>query len=353
MGRNAGQNGPLDLRKVEVNERIECFLIVKRSEVKTSMKGAAYLDMMLGNKTGEINAKFWDYQTGVTPDFPVNTIVKVRGQVNEYRGARQLRLERIRLTVPTDNVDPADYVASADYSPEDMYNEVIRMTDGFRDDDLKQLLLAVYSKYKEPLLYYPAAIRLHHAYRGGLLYHTLSILRMCQKTAEVYPLVDRDLLLTGAALHDIGKLSEMDATELGIAAQYTVDGNLIGHLVRGAMMVHDVGLSIGTPSDKLELVEHMLISHHGKPEYGAAMPPKFLEASVLAKLDELDATVYEISDTLSSVEPGAFSPRIWALDDVRLYNHGRTPISPKANLMGSEDSDDMEQSGSDNGSSHE
>ncbi len=201
---------------------------------------------------------------------------------------------------------PEDYIATAEYQPEAMYRAILELADGFSDRDLAELLKAVFAKYKTELLLYPAAVRLHHAMQGGLLYHTLSILRLCQQVAKLYPTVD--------------------------------EGNLLGHLVVGAMMVRDVAKEIGTPEDKVVLVEHMLISHHGKPEFGAAVPPKFLEAIILSKLDELDATIYEVCETYTNVEAGEFSSRLWNFDNIAIYNPGRADRpEPVAKLFDTED----------------
>ncbi len=316
----------------------DLFALVKRIEVKTSTKGQKYMDLTLGDKDGDVDAKYWDYEEGVTPEFAVNTIVKVRGQLQEFRGAPQFRVSHIRAAVPSDNVRPEDYIATAEFPSEEMYRAIVGLADSFQDKDLAALLKGVYEKYKADLLLYPAAVRLHHAMQGGLLYHTLSIIRMCQQVAALYPAVDEDLLITGAALHDIGKLVEMDANELGLAGQYTTEGNLLGHLVVGTMMVREVAKEIGTPDETLMLVEHMIISHHGKPEFGSAVPPKFLEAFILSSLDELDATIYEVCDVNNSVEAGEFSGRLWNFDNIRLYNHGRvSDVRPSAKLLNKED----------------
>ena len=304
------------------DDTYDLFALVKRIEVKTSSKGQKYMDLTLGDKDGDVDAKYWDYQEGVTPMFEINSIVKVRGQLQEFRGAPQFRVSNIRAAVPSDNVRPEDYIATAEYQPEAMYRAILDMTDGFQDRDLAELTKAVFEKYKKELL----------------LYHTLSILRLCQQVAKLYPTVDEDLLITGAALHDIGKIVEMDANELGLASQYTTEGNLLGHLVVGAMMVRDVAKEIGTPEDKVVLVEHMLISHHGKPEFGAAVPPKFLEAIILSKLDELDATIYEVCETYTNVEAGEFSSRLWNFDNIAIYNPGRADRpEPVAKLFDTED----------------
>ncbi|MPN20051.1 3'-5' exoribonuclease YhaM [bioreactor metagenome] len=157
-------------------------------------------------------------------------------------------------------------------------------------------------------------------------------MELAEKTSEVYPFVDRDLLLSGVILHDIAKIVEFDVAETGIASGYSVDGQLIGHLVEGAIMVEKTAEKIGISHQTAKLVEHMLISHHGVPEFGAAIRPLFVEAEILSQLDTMDAKIYEFADTLKDVEKGEFSARHWALDNRKLYNHGRKEIRPQAAL---------------------
>ena len=205
--------------------------------------------------------------------------------------------------------------------------------EGFENEDLKTLVLSLLSESREKLLYWPAAFKLHHAIRGGLLYHTLSIVRLAQEACVIYPFVDRELLLSGAILHDIAKLSEFEAQSTGIASGYTTQGTLIGHLVRGAMMVEKKGKELGTDSETLMLLEHMLLSHHGEPEFGAAVRPMFLEAEILSSLDMLDARIYEIQSAIAGTASGEFSARQWALENRKFLNHGRTQSDGNAKLM--------------------
>ena len=202
----------------------------------------------------------------------------------------------------------------------------------FTDQDLKTLTLTVLDRYKEKIIDLPAAFRLHHAIRGGLLMHTLSICKLAVTVAAVYPSVDHDLLLAGAILHDVAKSEEFNVSNLGLVESYTVKGSLLGHLVKGAMIVEEIGKEIGIPDDKLMLVEHMLISHHGVPEFGAAVRPAFLEAEILSALDTLDADIYEIENVVKGVEQGCFTNKVWALDDRKFYNHGRKDIVTDVNL---------------------
>ncbi len=308
------------------------FCIVKSADKKVNKNGEAYLDMVLSDKTGEINAKLWKYDENTHGVYSPNTLVKVRGMINKFNDVDQLRVDLIRPATPDDGIKIEDYVASAVYGGEEMYNEIISIIDGFNDADLALLTKTIITENKEKLLYYPAAFKLHHAMRSGLLQHTLSIVRLAQAVCGIYPFVDRDLLLCGAILHDIAKLEELVAGETGIASGYSVEGTLLGHLVKGAILVDKTAERLGTPKDKAMLVEHMLISHHGDPEFGAAVRPLFIEADILSALDRLDARVVEVNNAVNGVEAGGFSTRQWALDNRSFYNHGRIDVNAPTNL---------------------
>lgn len=314
------------------NGQYEGFAIVKQCDKKTTSKGNDYLDFKLADKSGEINAKLWDYSPLMHGEFPLDSLVKVRGEISKFAGSDQLKISKIRLTTDADEVNIEDFVQTADYSGEYMYKKVIEKVNAFSDEDLKKLVLHMYEERKDIILAWPAAYKLHHALRSGLLMHTLSIVKLCEGVCEVYPFVNKDLLLTGAILHDIAKTTEYDVGATGIASGYTVEGNLIGHLVKGAMLVDEAAVKLGIPREKAMLVEHMLISHHGEPEFGAAVRPMFLEAELLSELDLMDARVYQISHAIENVEPKEFSSRLWALNDRRIYNYSESGINPKVNL---------------------
>ncbi|MBE6783700.1 MAG: HD domain-containing protein [Ruminococcaceae bacterium] len=311
---------------------LEGFCLIKSLEKKTTAKGLTYLDLILSDSSGEIVAKFWDYKENMHSHFEANMLVKVRGRMNEYNGDVQFRVERIRECTEADGVRIEDFVPSANYTGEEMLRNIYEIIETFDDAQIKKLVKAVLAKYEEKLVYWPAAFKLHHAMRGGLLYHTLSIIRMAECVCKIYTSLDRSLLLGGAILHDIAKIDEFEVSSTGMATGYSVEGTLVGHLVKGAMIVRETAKEIGTDEDTAVLLEHMLISHHGIPEYGAAVRPLFVEAEVLSQLDTLDATIYEFNDALLNVKPGDFSSRQWALDNRKLYNHGRREISTDVNL---------------------
>ncbi|MBO5434031.1 MAG: HDIG domain-containing protein, partial [Clostridia bacterium] len=261
---------------------VECFALVKSCDKKSAKNGTFYLDMLLADKDSELVAKLWDYKEDMAFYPEVNTVVKFRGTLQQYNGNDQFIIQRMRATNDNDNINMSDFVKSADYSGNKMLDTIIDIVSGFNDAELKSVVLSMLEDNKEDLLFFPAAEKLHHAMTGGLLYHTLSIVRLCECVCSIYPCIDRELLLSGAILHDIAKLREYSVNATGIVDGHTVEGMLLGHLVMGS---EDVGrkcdeLNI-TPEKKF-LLQHMLISHHGKLEFGAALRPSFIEAEVLS-----------------------------------------------------------------------
>ncbi|MCQ2455633.1 MAG: HD domain-containing protein [Clostridia bacterium] len=313
--------------------RVDGFAIVKSVDKKTSSKGDTYLDFTLGDNSGEINAKLWRYVPQEHGEYEVNNIVKIRGTVSTYNGADQLRIERIRTACADDGVLIDDLVKSAAYSSEEMYKEALNFINEFQDAELKALVFEIYSDYKEKLLYWPAAYKLHHAIRGGLLLHTLSIVKLCKNVCDIYPFVDKDLLIAGALLHDIAKIDEFDVAETGIANGYSLKGNLLGHLTMGAEKIDAYAKKLGTSEKTTTLLKHMILSHHGIPEYGACVKPMTIEAEILSELDLLDSRIYEMKDALLGVGEDGFSHPVWALDNRKLFNHQRTELSEDIKLF--------------------
>lgn len=312
---------------------VDGFCLIKSLDKKTSSKGDTYLDMTLSDADGEINAKLWRYSPSLHGEYTVNELVKIRGIISQYQGADQLKIEKIRPVLPEDGVNAGDFVKSADYSGEQMYNELYSVAESFKDGDLKKIVTAILDDNRLSLLYWPAAFKLHHAMRGGLLFHTLSIVRLAEGVCKVYPFVDRELLLSGAILHDIAKLSEFKVADTGVATGYSAEGNLLGHLAMGAMVIDKYAEKLGINKKTAMLLEHMVLSHHGEPEFGAAVRPMFIEAELLSELDLMDSRVYEMHEAVSAAPAEDFSGRIWAMDNRKLYNHQRTDLNNNTKLF--------------------
>lgn len=323
----------MNFTPIDNNGLVDGFCIIKSIEQKTSSKGDQYLDIMLGDQDGEINAKLWRYQKELHGEYAVNELVKIRGQISQYNGADQLKIERIRHATEADNVNIADFVKTAAFSGEEMLNELLSIANNFNDSELTKIVTEILKDNRLKLLYWPAAFKLHHAVRGGLLLHTLSIVRLAQKVCEIYPFVDKELLISGAILHDIAKLSEYDVADSGIATGYSIEGNLLGHLAMGAMTIEDYAKKLGINQKTAMLLEHMILSHHGEPEFGAAVRPMFIEAELLSELDLLDSRIYEMREALTETQENEFSNRIWAMDNRKLFNHGRKDLEKEIKIF--------------------
>ncbi len=318
-----------------VNDRgmADGFCMVKSAEKRVSSKGGAYLDLTLSDNSGEINGKIWDYDEEAFGIYDQGDIVKVRGLISKYNGADQIKIERIRKAVDSDNINPADFIEQASYDGTVMYDELIKIAATFQNKDLRDITIKIYDEHKDKLVYWPAAFRLHHAIRGGLLMHTLSIVRLCENIANIYPSINRDLLISGAMLHDVAKIYEYDVSALGTANGYTTEGNLVGHLVKGAILIEKAALELSTDEKIKTMLQHMSISHHGEPEFGAAVRPLFIEAEILSSLDSLDAKIYEMAEAVATTEKEDFSNKLWALDNRKMYNHGLSDVKTDAKLF--------------------
>ncbi len=298
------------------DDRFMGFLLVRMAEQRQSNKGDKYLDMTLGDATGDLNAKVWDSKA-VPPQ--VGSVIKVRATVQEYNGRLQLRVEQVRAAQPQDEVDMSALTLCAPEPPEAMLKEIHDTIDHMRSEDLQKILREMLSACGDKLMYYPAAQRLHHAERSGLLHHTVSMLRTAKAILPLYPVLDADLLLAGVIAHDLSKTAEMLSDEMGSVKDYSTEGLLLGHLVRGVTEVRLAADRAGVTGEAVLLLQHMVISHHGEPEFGSPRPPMFPEAEALHMIDDLDAKMNEMEGVMKRTPVGAFSEKIWSLDR-RLYH---------------------------------
>lgn len=289
------------------------FLMVKSAEVKKTSTGKTYIDLVLMNKTGLISAKYWGE---VTP--PVSgDVLDVNATVTEFNGKLQLKLEAI-VFAPAD-VDKGEFLPYSPRPAEEMLQEVLATIMEFQDKEIQQLTSELIGEAGETLKKFPAAKQMHHAEIGGLLHHITSMLNLAKGIAANYPELNRDLLLAGVIIHDLGKMQEMERNELGLVTDYTVQGKLVGHIVCGAMNIERAGKRIGISDNTIMLLQHMVLSHHGEPEFGSAQRPLIPEAEVLSTIDRLDARMFEMFEALREIPAGSFSARVWALDNRELY----------------------------------
>lgn len=304
------------LSEIKRDDRFEGFLIVRAAEQRAAASGKNYLDMTLADRSGSINAKMWD---GTVQPPVAGSIVKVRATGNEFNGRMQLRVERIRAAEKKDDVDMASLIPCAPYDPKQMMEDVIRAADHIADKDLRLITCELLDRAGDKLMTFPAAKQMHHAERSGLLHHMTTMLRSAKAIMTVYPQLNPSLLIAGVIVHDLAKIDEMDADTLGLVADYSIDGKLLGHIVRGVVNIQLAAAKTGAAQGKALLLQHMVLSHHGIPEYGSPLAPKFPEAEVLNMIDTLDARLYEMDEALSRAMPGGFSEKVWGLDNRQLY----------------------------------
>ena len=298
--------------------RFEGFLLVRIAEKKTDKNGRDYVDMNLTDRTGEINCKIWNWDE--KENVPESgSVVKVRGSVQEYNGRTQLRVEKWRVATEEDQLDMNLLVPSAPRSATDMRREIDETVASLQSENLRKLTEAMLEIAGESLSWFPAAQRMHHAERSGLLHHTTDMIRLAKGILEVYPWLNRDLLLAGVIIHDLGKIEELKSDKTGNVTDYTRDGQLLGHLVRGITNLNRAAEKTGVQGEALVMLEHMLLSHHGEAEYGSPKPPMFPEAEALHWIDMMDARMNTMKGVIEKTPEGAFSEKIFSLDR-RVYH---------------------------------
>ena len=304
------------LAEIKRDDRFEGYLIVRSAEQRASANGKNYLDMTLADKSGSINAKMWD---GTVQPPLAGSIVKVRATGNEFNGRMQLRVEKIRAAESRDAVDMSTLIPCAPRDPREMREEIIRAADHIADKDLRLITCELLDRAGDQLLTFPAAKQMHHAERSGLLHHMTTMLRAANAIMSVYPQLNPSLLTAGVIVHDLAKIDEMDADTLGLVSDYSVDGKLLGHIVRGVVNIQLAAEKTKASPAMALLLQHMVLSHHGIPDYGSPIAPKFPEAEVLNTIDTLDARLFEMDEALSRAMPGGFSEKVWGLDNRQLY----------------------------------
>ena len=303
----------------KAGDEIQSFFILRAMNIKTSSNNKKYLDMTLADKTGEINAKLWNIENGEDAIYKAGQLVKVRGTVTLWQNTLQFKITKMRLTEEADDVDVVDYVPAAPISAQDMYDEVMSFVNRIEETDIKSIVSKIYDMYKEPLMTAPAAKSNHHAVRSGLLYHMLRMLRSAEVLCGVYPNLNADLVYAGVLLHDIEKINEMNADDLGIVSEYTFDGQMLGHIIMGVKTIERVALEVDAKHETAMLLQHMVLTHQYEPEYGSPKKPMIPEAEMLHYLDMIDARMYDMNRVYDSMEVGEFSDPVFVLDRRRLY----------------------------------
>ena len=274
--------------ELEPNQLVQGVFLVQHKEIRQKKTGEPYLSLTLTDRTGDLDAKMWDNVPEVMDTFDRDCFLKVKGMVQLFQNKPQLTVYRLQRLTETE-IDIADFLPASRRNRDEMFAELKGWIASMTNPHLKALLETIFADEAVALAYRtaPAAKSIHHGWIGGLIEHVLSVCQLAKVTAAHYPDIDFDLLLTGVILHDIGKIHELTyARSLG----YSTQGQLIGHISIGVRMVEDALRKLpGFPPLLRDLVEHMILSHHGSLEFGSPKVPMFLEAMLLHQIDNLDS----------------------------------------------------------------
>ena len=311
------------INMIQIGDDVEGFYILKGAYPKVASNGRPFLNATLSDKTGAIEAKVWDYP-GPINGSDEGKVVKIRGSVSEFRGTPQVTIEKIRLTVDNDQYDVSALVPVAPIDTDAMLSEVRELLNSIADPDYRRVALELLRRHEDAFKWIPAAKSVHHGFLNGLLMHTGNMMKIADFLAGLYAdTVDRSLLLAGTFAHDLQKETEFVFSELGMVTDYSMKGQLLGHLVMGAEEVAEISKELNIDGEKAVLLQHMVLSHHGEPEFGAAVKPMCAESELLSYIDMIDSRMEIYRETLAGMENGEFSNRIFALDG-RIYKHSIT-----------------------------
>lgn len=302
------------------DENLELFLFVKSATVRTAKNGKPYISFTFQDKSGQMDGQYWSANPEEIERFQAGTIVFLSGKRSLYNGTPQVKITALRPADPTRG-EPSridQFLEKAPLTKEDMLEEFTETLFEITSAPINRIVRFIMNKFHKEFYEFPAAKRNHHAYVGGLSYHTISMLRLAKAIASQYEQVSKPLLYAGVILHDIGKTIELSGP---FATEYTLNGQLLGHIV---LLEEEISkacqeLNIDENTEEVIVLKHLILAHHGKLEYGSPVRPQLLEAELLHQIDMIDASVNMIGTALQKTEPGEFSERIFGLDNRSFY----------------------------------
>jgi len=293
------------IKDLSDGEQILRFFELRTKTLRKTRGGQIYLDLKLGDSSGEISAKLWPEALQKWGEgFDLGDIVKVEGRVEIFRDRIQLVVDKIRKAEESEVPDISTIIRTTECNVDEVFDQMVQLAETIKPAELSNFVLEILERVCDQFKSAPAAKIIHHAYRGGLIEHTWSVVLKVLAILETEPKIDRAIAISGAILHDIGKLQEISAgTRRG-----TIEGRLIGHVILGATFLKNVALELGLENEPwLVELEHILLSHHGEPEFGAPVRPFTREAILVHFVDNLDSRLKIMDEALKSVDSDGFS----------------------------------------------
>ena len=306
-----------NVEKLNPGDSVENFFLIHRATQGITAQGKDYMTLYLQDKSGDIEAKLWTVTKDDMKILKPEIIVWVKGDVINYRGRKQMKVNQFRLATAEDGVKTQDFIDGAPLSPNEIQDELSHFILEIENAHLQRITRHLLKKYQDKFFTYPAASSHHHNFAGGLSYHVLTMLKIAKSLCDIYPLLNRSLLYSAIILHDIGKVRELSGP---VATTYTVEGNLLGHISIASDEVAEAAKELGIDSEEVMLLRHMILAHHGKMEFGSPKLPHLKEAEILFFIDNIDAKMNMFDKAFKKTEKGQFTERIFGMDNRQFYN---------------------------------
>ena len=299
-------------------ERITTNLLISQMLKGTTNSGAPYLTLVLQDSTKSIDAKLWDVKPEIEKELEVGKIYEFELEIIRYRNNLQAKILKV-LPIPQTEQNIEDFAFKSPISKEDLRGNIQEGINLINNENIAKIVSSALNYYENDIYEYPAAVRIHHNFVGGLATHTSGMIKLAVALCNLYPSIDRDYLIAGVILHDLGKIEELSSA---VASEYTTQGKLLGHISIMDARLLEFGQQLGLEdSEELLILRHMVLSHHGQPDFGSPVRPETLEAEMLNFIDNIDARVNIIDKALADKKEGEFTDKLFALDNRQFYKH--------------------------------
>lgn len=306
------------INEFEEHMKLQQPLLVKDVKNGTTSKGSPYLSLTLQDKTGTIDGKFWDVKENEQALIQAGMILKFSFEVLLYKDKLQLRMNHVE-EISEDEYNLEDFVISSDHSEVERRSLTQSLIDSIQNDVYRKLVIGMLSYVGDKFFTFPAASKIHHGWKGGLSDHSLSMATLADELCKHYPQLDRDLLVSAALIHDVGKTAELSGP---VTTEYTLEGKLEGHISLANAWLSEVSEKLGVQDrEETVLMHHMILSHHGKMEYGSPVAPMIIEAEALYLIDNMDARLTSLKMALDAIKPGTWTSRMFQFENRQFYKH--------------------------------
>lgn len=305
-----------NVEKLQPGDAVDQFFLVHKATQGVTAQGKDYLTLHLQDKSGEIEAKVWTVTKEDMATLKPELIIHVKGDVINYRGRKQMKVNQFRVATEADGLKTQDFIDGAPMSVDEIKSQMQSFIFEIENANLQRITRHLLQKYDEAFFTFPAASSHHHNFVSGLSYHVLTMLQIAKGLCEIYPNLNKSLLYSGIILHDMGKVRELSGP---IATSYTLEGNLLGHISIASEEVAEAARELGIQGEEVLLLRHLILSHHGKLEYGSPKLPHVKEAEILHFIDNIDARMNMFDKAFKKIEKGQFTERIFGLENRQFY----------------------------------